>query len=58
MRRKTLGFARIEQGVFLQALHNELCRKSIPNHLRGGIEIQNLPVKLPWDFEEAIGLVV
>jgi hypothetical protein len=55
---RNLGFARIEQGVFLQALHSELCYKSIPNHIQGGIEIQRLPVRLPLDFEEIIGLVV
>jgi hypothetical protein len=55
---KNLHFARAEQGIFLQALHCELCRCSVPNHLQGAIQWKNIPLLLPWDFEEALGLVV
>jgi len=50
------AFARLEQGIFLQALHMALCQKAIPNHLKGGIELTELPVRLPWDVEELAGL--
>jgi hypothetical protein len=50
------AFARLEQGIFLQALHMALCQQAVPNHLKGGIELTALPVRLPWDVEEWAGL--
>ena len=48
------AFARLEQGIFLQALHLALCRQAIPNHMQGGLDA--LPLRLPWDIEEWAGL--
>jgi len=53
-----LQFAQLEQGIFLQALHRELSYKNIPNHLQGGLRLENLLIQLPWDIEEISGLVV
>ncbi|MCX7099251.1 MAG: hypothetical protein NTV43_15235 [Methylococcales bacterium] len=50
------AFARLEQGIFLQALHMDLCQQAVPNHLQGGIELATLPVRLPWDVGELAGL--
>ena len=50
------AFARLEQGIFLQALHMDLCQQAVPNHLQGGIELTALPVRLPWDVEAWAGL--
>ena len=51
-------FAHLEQGIFLQALHSELSYKNVPNHLQGGLRLENLVVQLPWDIEGISGLVV
>ena len=51
-------FAQLEQGIFLQALHSELSYKNVPNHLQGGLRLENLAVQLPWDIEGVSGLVV
>ncbi len=51
------NFARAEQGVFLEALHEDLCRVGIANHLQGGLELDAVPVRLPLDWEEPLGLL-
>ena len=51
-------FAQLEQGIFLQALHSELSYKNVPNHLQGGLRLENLTVNLPWDIEGISGLVI
>lgn len=54
---KNLSFARTEQGVFLEALHEDLCRHGIANHLQGGLALDQTPVRLPVDWNEPLGLL-
>ncbi|RUM76590.1 MAG: hypothetical protein DSZ11_00360 [Sulfurovum sp.] len=53
-----LQLAQLEQGIFLQALHQKLCEKKVKNHLQGGLRLENLSVALALDMQGISGLVV
>lgn len=55
---KNKHFAELEQGIFLQALHMALCQKKMPNHMQGELNLEQLPLSLPPDFDKPIGIVV
>jgi len=53
-----LQFSQLEQGIFLQALHDALSQQKIANHLQGGLRLNNLSIALPLDMEGITGLIV
>ncbi len=55
---KNIELARIEQGLFLQALHAALCLQGRPNRIHAGLRLGALPVRLPGDLLAPMGLVV